>query len=112
MIPIKTGSEHIASLRDGRSVYIYGEHVSDVTAHKAFRNAIVTVGALYDFQARPGVTGTMTFASPDTGRQINRCWQLPESYAQLVERRRALERGPNCISVSWDVRRTTSRRAS
>jgi 4-hydroxyphenylacetate 3-monooxygenase len=91
MIPTKTGPDHIASLQDGRSVYIYGAQVADVTTHKAFRNAIRTVGALYDFQAKAGVTETMTFASPDTGRRVNRCWQLPQSYAELVERRRALE---------------------
>src|SRR5215831_18169075 len=39
MIPIKTGQDHIASLRDGRDVYIYGERVADVTTHKAFRNS-------------------------------------------------------------------------
>jgi 4-hydroxyphenylacetate 3-monooxygenase len=91
MIPIKTGQGHIESQRDGRDVYIYGASVADVTTHKAFRNAIRTVAALYDFQAQPDVVDTLTFASPDTGRRINRCWQLPESYTRLVERRRALE---------------------
>jgi 4-hydroxyphenylacetate 3-monooxygenase len=91
MIPAKTGQDHIASLQDGRAVYIYGAQVADVTTHMAFRNAIRTVGALYDFQAAPSVTEAMTFASPDTGRRVNRCWQLPQSYAELVERRRALE---------------------
>ena len=32
----------------------------------------------------------MTFASPDTGERISRCWQLPASYAELVTRREAL----------------------
>jgi 4-hydroxyphenylacetate 3-monooxygenase len=91
MIPIKTGQDHIESLQDGRDVYIDGARVADVTAHNAFRNSIRTVAALYDFQAKPGVSDTLTFASPDTGRRVNRCWQLPESYAELVERRRALE---------------------
>jgi len=91
MIPIKTGQDHIESLHDGRNVYIYGSPVADVTTHKAFRNAIRMVAALYDFQAQPDVADTLTFASPDTGRRINRCWQLPDSYTQLVERRRALE---------------------
>src|SRR5262249_12937083 len=91
MIPAKTGPDHIRSLQDGRSVYIYGTNVADVTTHPAFRNAIQTVAALYDFQARSGVTDAITFASPGTGRRVNRCWQLPAGYAQLVERRRALE---------------------
>ncbi len=91
MIPIKTGQDHVASLRDARDVYIYGARVPDVTVHEAFRNAVRTIAALYDFQARPDATELMTFASPDTGRRVNRCWQLPATYAELVERRRALE---------------------
>jgi len=91
MIPIRTGQDHIASLRDGRDVYIYGQRVADVTTHKAFRNSVRTVASFYDFQAQPGVIDTMTFASPDTERRVNRCWQLPESYAELADRRRALE---------------------
>jgi 4-hydroxyphenylacetate 3-monooxygenase len=90
MIPTKTGQDHVASLQDGRSVFIYGAAVPDVTAHPAFRQAIGTVAALYDFQARPDVIEALTFASPETGRRINRCWQLPESYTELIERRRAL----------------------
>jgi 4-hydroxyphenylacetate 3-monooxygenase len=91
MIPIKTGQDHIKSLHDGRDVYIYGARVADVTTHKAFRNSVRAVAALYDFQAQQGVVDTLTFASPDTGRRVNRCWQLPDSYIQLIERRRALE---------------------
>src|SRR3990172_3329936 len=34
----QTGEEYLASLRDGRTVYIYGERVADVTTHPAFRN--------------------------------------------------------------------------
>ena len=91
MIPIKTGQDHLESLRDGRDVYIYGKRVADVTTHRAFCNSIQTVAALYDFQSRPSVIDILTIASADTGRRVNRCWQLPEGYTQLVERRRALE---------------------
>ena len=37
MTVAKTGAEHIASLRDGRTVYIDGKLVADVTTHPAFR---------------------------------------------------------------------------
>ena len=87
----KTGAEHVASLQDGRDVYINGARVEDVTAHKAFRNSVQSAAALYDFQAAPERIEAMTFASPDTGRRVNRCWQLPTSYAELLERRGALE---------------------
>src|SRR5690349_3101971 len=35
-----TGAEYLASLRDGREVYINGERVADVTSHPAMRNSV------------------------------------------------------------------------
>jgi 4-hydroxyphenylacetate 3-monooxygenase len=87
----KTGAEHLKALRDGRAVYIDGAPVGDVTEHPAFRNAVHSAAALYDFQARPENIEKMTFAPPGGGgRRVNRCWQVPRSYAELVARRRAL----------------------
>jgi 4-hydroxyphenylacetate 3-monooxygenase len=97
-IPAKTGQDHLKRLQDGRDVYIYGTRVGDVTSHRAFRRSVGTAAALYDFQAQPSMIDAMTFASPDTGRRVNRCWQLPESYTQLVERRRALEAWAECFT--------------
>jgi 4-hydroxyphenylacetate 3-monooxygenase len=88
---IKNGTQHIASLRDGRQVYINGQAVGDVTSHPAFRNSIRSYANLYDFQARPENVEKMTFESPDTGRRVSKIWQLPTSYGELVERRTALE---------------------
>jgi len=87
----KTGVDHINSLQDGRDVYINGERIGDVTAHRAFRNAVRSVANLYDVQAAPENRDLLTFASPDTGRRVSRTWQLPTNYDELVERRRALE---------------------
>lgn len=86
----KTGAEHLAALRDGRTVYIDGARVEDVTTHPAFRNAVASAAALYDFQARPENLDAMTFVPERGGRRINRCWQKPRSLNELVERRRAL----------------------
>jgi len=89
---IKTGSNHIATLRDGRQVYINGDLAGDVTAHPAFRRTIQSIGMLYDFQARPDNRDLMTFESPERdGQRANRIWQLPHDYSDLVQRRRALE---------------------
>ena len=52
MTVAKTGAEHVASLRDGRTVYIDGALVEDVTTHPAFRNAVQSSASLYDFQAK------------------------------------------------------------
>ena len=89
---VKTGADHLAALRDGREVYIDGERVADVTTHPAFRNAVHQVAALYDYQARPENLERMTFTAPSAGgyARINRCWQLPRSHADLVERRKAM----------------------
>ena len=87
---IKTGEQHTASLRDGRQIYLNGAVVEDPTTHPAYRNAVASVAKLYDFQSRQDNLELMTYATP-TGGRANRIWQLPESYADLVERRKALE---------------------
>ena len=46
MSDCKTGAEHIKSLKDGRTVYLDGELVGDVTEHPAFRNAVHSAAAL------------------------------------------------------------------
>lgn len=86
---VKDGAAHLASLRDGRTVFLEGAQVADVTTHPAFRNACAAAAAMYDFQARPENLERMTFADP-AGHRVNRAWQLPTSYAELVQRREAL----------------------
>src|SRR3984957_2550772 len=87
----KTGADHIKSLRDGRAVYIDGERVSDVTTHPAYRNAVASAALLYDYQARPENLELMTFVPNGGARRVNRCWQMPRSYDELVQRRQALQ---------------------
>ena len=89
---VKTGADHLAALRDGRQVYIDGELVPDVTTHPAFRNAVQSAALFYDYQARPENLERVTFAAPASGgyARINRCWQMPRSHAELVERRKAM----------------------
>lgn len=91
MTVAKTGADHIASLRDGRTVYIDGQLVPDVTTHPAFRNAVRSAGALYDFQARPENIELMTFRAEGSNRRVNRAWQMPRSYEEMVQRRKALQ---------------------
>ena len=56
---LRTGKEHLESLRDGRAIYIGGERIDDVTTHPAFRNAAATVAALYDLKADPALRDLM-----------------------------------------------------
>src|SRR3984885_3299017 len=87
----KTGAEHIKSLQDGRTVYLNGELVSDVTEHKAFRNSVRSAAALYDFQARPEHIELMTFQPNGSNRRVNRAWQMLRNYEEMVKRRKALQ---------------------
>ncbi len=87
----KTGMEHIKSLKDGRTIYIDGRLVGDVTIHPAYRNAVASVALLYDYQSRPENLELMTFLPEGGTRRVNRCWQMPHDYAELVQRRRALQ---------------------
>ena len=61
-----TGSEYLESLRDGREVWIYGEKVSDVTTHPAFRNSARMTARLYDALHDPAKKDVLT-CETDTG---------------------------------------------
>lgn len=87
----KTGAEHIKSLKDGRTVYIDGKLVGDVTEHPAFRNSVQSAGMLYDFQARPENIELMTFVPNGSNRRVNRAWQMPRNYSEMVQRRKAMQ---------------------
>ena len=87
---LKTGTDHVQSLRDGRTVYLDGRTVADVTTDPAFANAVSTVAGLYDAVCDPAARDLMTYSVGD-GARANRIWQLPESYDELVERRLAIE---------------------
>jgi 4-hydroxyphenylacetate 3-monooxygenase len=91
MSKCKTGAEHLKSLQDGRTVYIDGELVPDVTEHPAFRNAVRSAASLYDFQARPENLEFMTFTPNGSSRRVNRAWQMPRSYEEMVQRRKAMQ---------------------
>ncbi len=93
---VRTGQQYLDSLRDGRQVFLDGELVTDVVDHPAYRNAIRTIAGLYDFQTAPENVEMMTFESPASGERVNRCWQLPQSYDELVTRRKSMEAWAEC----------------
>ncbi|HEY1542116.1 MAG TPA: 4-hydroxyphenylacetate 3-hydroxylase N-terminal domain-containing protein [Xanthobacteraceae bacterium] len=64
---LRSGKEHLESLRDGRVVYVGGERIEDVTRHPAFRMAAETVAAIYDMKADSANRDVMTYEE-DGGR--------------------------------------------
>src|ERR1044072_9491931 len=87
----KTGAEHIRSLKDGRTVYSHGNPAGDVTEHVAFRNSVKSAAMLYDFQAKPENIELMTFKPNGANRRINRSWQMPRNYTEMVHRHKAMQ---------------------
>src|SRR6201993_436552 len=84
---MRTGSDYLRSLNDGRQVFVDGERVKDVTAHLAFREAARSIARLYDIAAAPEMRERMTFVSPKTGEPVLRAYQIPHSHADLRARR-------------------------
>jgi 4-hydroxyphenylacetate 3-monooxygenase len=83
---LKTGAEHLKSLRDGRVVYVGGERVDDVTTHPAFRNGARSMAALYDLKAsRP------EYSFEEGGERFSAYFLRARSKGDL-ERRTALHR--------------------
>src|SRR5437899_4608061 len=84
---MRTGSDYLRSLNDGRQVFVDGERVKDVTAHVAFREAARSVARLYDIAEAPQIRDRMTFTSSKTREPVLRAYQIPRSHADLRARR-------------------------
>jgi 4-hydroxyphenylacetate 3-monooxygenase len=88
---MKDAEAHLASLRDGRILFIDGRRVADVTTDPAFAGSVASAAGLYGYQAAHAEE--MTFESPTAkGRRVNLAWMMPRDHAELVQRRRAMER--------------------
>jgi 4-hydroxyphenylacetate 3-monooxygenase len=88
---LRTGTEYLRSLRDGRRVFVDGELVKDVTEHRAFAQAARSLANLFDIAAAPQMRERMTFPSPRTGAPVLRAYQIPQSHADLKARRLSSE---------------------
>lgn len=83
---IRTGAEYRESLRDGRTIYVNGERVKDVTAYPPFRGIIDTLAGLYDIQHDPAHQSLITYPSPKDGQPVNISFLMADT-AEEVERR-------------------------
>ncbi len=81
---LKTGSEHLESLRDGRRVYIGSEEVNDVTEHRAFRNAARSFAMLYDRKREPENRKIMSF--DEDGDSFSSWFLMPKTVEDLEKR--------------------------
>ena len=81
---LKTGDEHLESLRDGRKVYIGGAPVDDVTAHPAFRNGARSFAMLYDRKRAAENADTMSFE--EDGERYSSWFLMPKTKDDLRKR--------------------------
>lgn len=89
---VRTGSDYVGGLRDGRQVFIDGDLVEDVATHPAFRGAVASVARLYDVASDPANRELMTFDDEATGQPAHVGFMIPRSEDDLVRRRRGLRR--------------------
>ena len=87
---MRSGSDYVTAVREGRRVYVDGAVVDDVAEHPAFRGIVTTVAGLYDFAAEPA--NELLYESPEPGALAFKPFMTPRSPAQLTERREAIAR--------------------
>jgi 4-hydroxyphenylacetate 3-hydroxylase-like protein len=86
-----TGAEYIESLKDGRSVYINGERVRDVTTHPAFRNSVRSLARLYDALHDPEKREVLTCPTDtESGGYTHRYFRVARSREDLKEQQQAI----------------------
>ena len=81
---LKSGSEYLESLRDGRVVYVGSEKVTDVTTHMAFRNAARSFAAIYDMKCEPENRDAFSFE--ENGERYSAYYLRAKTKQDLVKR--------------------------
>jgi 4-hydroxyphenylacetate 3-monooxygenase len=81
---LRTGDEYLASLQDGRQVYVGGRLVEDVTTYPGFGSPARTVARLFD---RSSSDLSLTYVEPETGEKTNVNFLRPRSGDDLKSRR-------------------------
>jgi 4-hydroxyphenylacetate 3-monooxygenase len=70
---------------DGRTVYLEGKLVDDVTTDVAFPQCSRFGGIALRLSGAPENIELKTFMPEGGTRRVNRCWQMPRNYDELVQ---------------------------
>src|ERR1700722_14268692 len=90
-MPIRTGKENLAGLRDGRAVWLAGKRVGDVTTEPALKGCADAVAEVYDLQHNPAFEAKLTMTSPSSGDLVSLSYITPATVGELVRRREMIE---------------------
>lgn len=86
-----TGAEYMASLKDGRAVYIYGERVANLPDHPAFRNSVRSIARLYDaLHAQDSAAELTCPVDTGAGGRTHRYFRVARSSDDLVGQQQAI----------------------
>jgi 4-hydroxyphenylacetate 3-monooxygenase len=86
-MPIRTGKQFLAALKDDRQVFMDGKRIADIAADPRTAGAAQTLAELYDMQHDPALAGQMLFASPSSGAPVGLSFIEPRSVDDLIRRR-------------------------
>ena len=86
---LASGKEKLDRMRDGRTVYIGREKVTDVTAHPAFRRGAQTIADLYDLKADPAQRDLFSFQ--ENGEWSSLYWLRCKTRDDLTRRMKCMK---------------------
>ncbi|WP_244863116.1 4-hydroxyphenylacetate 3-hydroxylase family protein [Paenibacillus cisolokensis] len=87
MMTLTRGERFIQSLKDGRSIWLDGKRLDDVTGHPAFRGTLRTLKHLFDTLDNKDVREQVGFWNPATNAYAHSSFLVPASKADLQKRR-------------------------
>lgn len=83
---IKTGQAYTNNLRDGRSLYVNGERVQDVTRYAPYKGIISEISAHFDRFHDPELQPRMTHPSPVNGEPVSNSFLLTRTWEEMLQR--------------------------
>jgi 4-hydroxyphenylacetate 3-monooxygenase len=86
---IRTGSEYLESIRDGREVYINGERVKDLASHPMFKPLVDIRARIYDMQHEAATRPVLSFEENGEWHAVAN--KLPRSQEDWWAKRRATD---------------------
>ncbi len=90
---IRTGTQYLDSIRDGREVYINGERVKDVTRHPMMRPLIDIRARIYDMQHEAATREILCYQEDgqENGERYAVANKLPRTQQDWRDKRRATD---------------------
>jgi 4-hydroxyphenylacetate 3-monooxygenase len=86
------GQRFLDSLQDGRTVWLDGEKVEDVSTHPTFQGTLHTLTALFQTLEDDGTREQVGFRSPRTGEYVHAAFLVPHTLTDLQKRTAAFAR--------------------